>query len=635
MRESDLKQASIHKYYKLAAFMVLIALIIFAWTAPPVSAADTLTVKVSKGEQTATVASYSEDELEALGTVQQYYSSVDANGAPVVVVAQGILIADLLADLGIDVADAETLRFSSSDGGNRSYNVSTYVSTTRYYYPQIVKGYDDSADETPAFLPGADQEKVTVGTMLALISYEGRYEANPDASAMSSANGLRFCYGQTAITEAVSLNFSKHINKLTIILKNSSDYQLPAQENTGEGEDNQSSAIPSTGIPEALDNQGFMADTLTITVGYWGGKYYTKKVFTLEELEAMANVQQVYSYIDNMPAPCLDSVVGVRLKDILEAAGIDVNSVQSFHFYCADVSRTWYLSIGKDYLLDTIRYYYPNQSLYWDYEESKAIDGATMGAVRVETVLALKDKWRRFATEADFDGLTDTTRFRLVFGQTDVATPTGSKSAKWVHTIVVTLGGSPPKGVALDADVLDLKVGSEYQLTATVEKTDETSDTRVTWSSSNEDIVSVDKSGKITVKGEGQATVTATTVTGGFTATAVVNGSDSAEENTAAAGGGNTNDSNTSEKVTESAADDMPTEQSATGGVYRISANDNDMANKDAAVQKWRNSDMADDAVALPDIDMDSPLMKATLITVIALFFGGIIGRIIIYRLEV
>jgi len=619
--------------------MVLIALIIFAWTAQPVSAAAALTVNVSKDGETATVASYSETDLEALGTLQQYYSSVDVNGAPVVIAAKGVSIAAVFANLGINVSDAETLRFASSDGGNRSYSVATYVSATRYYYPQIVDGYDTNADDKPAFVSGADQQKVKVGAMLALVSYEGRFESKPDASKMSSDNGIRFCYGQSAITEAVLSNFSKYINSMTIILKSSSSYQLPATGQSGE-DSGDTSAIPSTGIPEKLDNQGLAADTLAITVGYWGGTYYTKKVFTLEELQAMADVKQVYSCIDNMPAVCLDAAVGVRLSDILDAAGIDVNSVQSFHFYCTDVSRTWYTSMSKTYLLDTPRFYYPNLPNCWDYDEAKATSGATAGAEEVDVILALQDKWRRFATETDFTDLTDTTRFRLLFGQSDVYTVEGSRSAKWVHTIAVTLGGSPPKGVTLNASALDLKVGSKYQLSAAVEKTDNTTDTRVTWSSSNEDIISVDKSGKITVKGEGQATVTATTVSGGLTATVVVNGDKSAGDVTAAGNSDNNNGSNSGDNTSgrkTTTTDTANASRAASGAVYRIMLNGSipETENSDAAVQNWRNIEMAKNAVALPDIKTDSPLMKMTLIVIAALFVSGIVGRIIIYRLEV
>ena len=241
--------------------------------------------------------------------------------------------------------------------------------------------------------------------------------------------------------------------------------------------------IPPTGRPEVLDREGLMADTLTITVGYFGGEQYTKYVFTAEELQNMADVQQIYTIIDNMPAVCMDAAVGVRLADILKTAGIDLNSIQLLNFYCVDVANTWYTSYSKTALLDTPRYYYPLLPVSWNYDEGQALLGATAGAIQVDAILAVRDKWRRMATTIDFSELTDTTRYRILFGQTDVVTIEGSRSAKWVHTIAVTLGGTPPKGVSLNEEMLRGTAGSSFQLEADVERTDETSDIRVSWSS--------------------------------------------------------------------------------------------------------------------------------------------------------
>ncbi|MEG1500850.1 MAG: hypothetical protein RR396_02740, partial [Clostridiales bacterium] len=174
---------------------------------------------------------------------------------------------------------------------------------------------------------------------------------------------------------------------------------------------------------------------------------------------------QPYTFIDNMPAVVLDSVVGVKLADILKAAGIDVNSIESFHFYCSDVEKSWYQSINKQYLLDTIRYYYPQLPQCWDSEEGIALQGATDNGVVVETVISLEENWCRFGTAADFSHLTAESRFRLAFGQTDTKTSTASRSARWIHTIEVMLGGTADKNAVIDKTVLSQEVGSQYQQT--------------------------------------------------------------------------------------------------------------------------------------------------------------------------
>jgi hypothetical protein len=41
---------------------------------------------------------------------------------------------------------------------------------------------------------------------------------------------------------------------------------------------------------------------------------------------------------------------------------------------------------------------------------------------------------------SDYMNLNTNTRFRLIFGQTDSFTRTASRSAKWIHEIIVELG---------------------------------------------------------------------------------------------------------------------------------------------------------------------------------------------------
>ena len=63
-------------------------------------------------------------------------------------------------------------------------------------------------------------------------------------------------------------------------------------------------ALSSAVISFAIDDEaydGYAADNLTIRVGYMGGPYYVKKVFTLDEIEAMDVVTNDYTFIDNMP----------------------------------------------------------------------------------------------------------------------------------------------------------------------------------------------------------------------------------------------------------------------------------------------------------------------------------------------
>ncbi len=268
---------------------------------------------------------------------------------------------------------------------------------------------------------------------------------------------------------------------------------------------------------------GVPSERLTVKAGYFGTPYNTLKVFTFSELEAMANVYQAYTFIDSMPAVVLDSAQGVRLVDILENCDIDINSIDKLYFYTTDVNKGWYQSLSKSFLLDTKRYYYPNLPERWDYDEEEALPGAEEGAIPVEPIIAVRDYWKRFATTPDFTQMVENNGFRLVFGQTDTRTSTAMRSAKWIREISVMLIGKPPEKVMLNQNTVNAKIGSSVQLEAMVGPSD-AADKRVTWSSSNPEIATVDDSGRVSVIAPGTAVITVTTVIGGHTASCIING---------------------------------------------------------------------------------------------------------------
>lgn len=84
--------------------------------------------------------------------------------------------------------------------------------------------------------------------------------------------------------------------------------------------------------------------------------------------------------------------------------------------------------------------------------------------------------------------------------------------------------GGPPTGVTLDRNSINLKPGGTFQLAATVAPFN-ADDQRVTWSSSDTSVATVDTRGLVTVVGTGTATITVRTVAGNHTATCIVNSS--------------------------------------------------------------------------------------------------------------
>lgn len=103
-----------------------------------------------------------------------------------------------------------------------------------------------------------------------------------------------------------------------------------------------------------------------------------------------------------------------------------------------------------------------------------------------------------------------------------------SSSGKYaaIDNISVTHSAGPAgpvavTGVTLDKTSLSIEAGQTAQLTATIQPGN-ADNQAVTWSSSDNNVVSVDATGKITANTKGSATITVTTADGGKTATCTV-----------------------------------------------------------------------------------------------------------------
>ncbi|MGE7989210.1 Ig-like domain-containing protein [Lysinibacillus fusiformis] len=97
-----------------------------------------------------------------------------------------------------------------------------------------------------------------------------------------------------------------------------------------------------------------------------------------------------------------------------------------------------------------------------------------------------------------------------------VTTVDGLKTATAIIEVFVPV---PVTGITLNETSGNLQVGDTRTLTATVTPANATNKS-VTWTSSDENVATVDSQGKVTAIGEGSATITATTVDGLISATA-------------------------------------------------------------------------------------------------------------------
>ncbi|MDR1204220.1 MAG: hypothetical protein LBL26_01885, partial [Peptococcaceae bacterium] len=451
-------------------------------------AAPVLTLYVAPEGGAAYPAAYlTAEDLNGLTGAETVYSAVDAALLPNRITARGTALSALLGFVGLREGDVASVYARSSDSGSVITRFPDLFGSERFYFPEILELSENAApDASDSEGPARDGAPVPVAPVL--VSGYRVVRGAGDSERWEDQNGFRLMFGQTDIREQNEPRFGKYIVSLTFELKPGTAGLPPAaappeasgDSGAGGGAAGESGSTGASGSADAAGSAdgagsagaagtadgagsvgasgtadgagsaggdgglGLAADSLTLTVGYFGGPYYEKAVFTAEDLAALPQVEQAYTFIDNMPAVVLESARGARLSDILAAAGIDSASVEAFHFYCTDVKDSWYVSIPKPYLLDTERYYFPRLPEAWDYDLGRASPEAREGAVAVPVIIALADDFRRFGTEPDFSRLTTSTRFRLVFGQTDTETPNASRSAKWIHTIQVMLGGTPP-----------------------------------------------------------------------------------------------------------------------------------------------------------------------------------------------
>ena len=386
---------------------------------------------------------------------------------------------------------------------------------------------------------------------------------------------------------------------------------------------------------------GLAADTLMVKVGYFGGPYYEKAVFSLEELWAMDVVYADYTFIDNMPGVVIDHVAGVRLSDLMDAAGIDIGSVESFYFWTRDKQSDYYTSYSKAALIDTPRYCYYSLPDNWDEDKGAGNELATSFGEPVDCLIALADDWNRCIAGAsfgsDYSSLDTDTRFRLIFGQTNGWERTASRSARWIHEIVVELGGAPT--LTLDDSVLEGEVGSVLRTEAGITADNTVLENEgIHWSSSDASVAAVDEHGNITLHAVGAAVITAEFA--GVTATLAV---------TALPGDGGTmtlpTDSGTSDadaqiaELIQNAApsseetefsDTMPIVepiQNADPSTKEIEFSDTmpiqpqiETETEVGGIQNWRVYEMSESASELGNIETDVSLLPVAVAVAILLF---------------
>ncbi len=267
------------------------------------------------------------------------------------------------------------------------------------------------------------------------------------------------------------------------------------------------------------------ADTLKISVGYFGGPYYEKKTYTLADIQSLPSQECWYSNIDSMPAAVVLYAKGVTLKSLLDDAGIDVNSVQGMHFKTTDGYKDTMTSWSLTELLDSYTPRYSYTALPENFVDGQVVnmESVKASAIQVPTMIAYSDNESGDGTNVrciagaqfwDTSGANGNNRFRLVFGQKSPDESSFAKSAKGIYEIEITLEGHPT--YTLNAPNTDMKVGSKMQVSVGVTDADDSitsgaaASRTYTYESSNPEIATVDANGNVTALKEGDVTITAT-----------------------------------------------------------------------------------------------------------------------------
>ena len=305
------------------------------------------------------------------------------------------------------------------------------------------------------------QDAVKVEPMLALRSVSSQLADEVSWSSLSSIEGYRFCFGQMNPSDGSYLMYGYNLTAIDIKVSAAGEFaeSVGMKDTTGKkvmgsgGADSPGSADvegpyenPFTG--ETIDR---LPNELTVQVGYYGTEYYTIKTFTFDELASMPLVRQAYSAVSSGGTNGIMTAMGVRLVDVITAAGVDVSSVDKIAFSNRTGSSgtgsngaggdSSTVTASKAWLIDMNRYYYPNLTSTLNYTTGGS--GAARNAVRVDAILALKDYWDESSAVPDFYRLDGTHRYHLIYGQTSAKSDNIGKSLMWIDNIKIQLKGSP------------------------------------------------------------------------------------------------------------------------------------------------------------------------------------------------
>lgn len=208
---------------------------------------------------------------------------------------------------------------------------------------------------------------------------------------------------------------------------------------------------------------GQVTDTLTVKVGYFGMEtenYVEVGTYHWSELsQNLPIVENAYSFFrngtDGIYRTVIDSARGFYISDLMDYVNINIQDIQSIQFYTKDQEIGYFTSFTNAELFETPRYYFNDLSSHIEpvYNEAGEVveynaDSAWNDCWEVAPMLALEDNWATYElgtehTAPNYESMGTGNRFRLLFGQAYPMEVRTNQSAKYTHTLFVTLNGAP------------------------------------------------------------------------------------------------------------------------------------------------------------------------------------------------
>ncbi len=188
----------------------------------------------------------------------------------------------------------------------------------------------------------------------------------------------------------------------------------------------------------------------------------TPKQYTLSHLQGMEQYRHLYSTINTWPTKNWYVAEGVKLRALLEEAGIK-DEAKQIRFTSHDGFR---VTFTVKELLNEQRYLFPHFKDNHEYFGN--IPGSSEDAELVEPILALMS-----AGSTDFDSMRNKDALHLIFGQRAVTEQTNAIFAKYVAKVEV-FTAEPEKWAVPTASVASGEVpeGTLVELSATSNDTD-------------------------------------------------------------------------------------------------------------------------------------------------------------------